>query len=137
MVKSVAKSISVRRERDVWAMLQRHQAMLCRVNERLALKSVEVADLTLLCAELKDEVVAKRGKVPSLEEEVRRLRAKVAPLQEEVRLLKGNLQAMAGEQDESRHQVAEVSLHVDSLIKDLEAERSEGRALRARMGGNC
>jgi hypothetical protein len=80
MVKSVAKSISVRRERDVWAMLQRHQAMLCRVNERLALKSVEVADLTLLCAELKDEVVAKRGKVPSLEEEVRRLRAKVAPL---------------------------------------------------------
>jgi hypothetical protein len=34
----------------------------------------------------------------------------------------------------SRRQVTEASLCVDSLSKHLEAERSEGRALRARMG---
>jgi hypothetical protein len=41
MAKSAAKSIFICRERDVWAMLQGHQAMLCRLNKQLALKSVE------------------------------------------------------------------------------------------------
>lgn len=33
MAKSVAKSISIRSERDIWAVLQRYQAMLCCANE--------------------------------------------------------------------------------------------------------
>jgi hypothetical protein len=33
MAKSVAKSIFLRHERDVWVVLQRHEAMLCRSNE--------------------------------------------------------------------------------------------------------
>ena len=33
MAKSVAKSIFIRSERDVWVVLQRYQAMLCRANE--------------------------------------------------------------------------------------------------------
>jgi chromosome segregation ATPase len=135
MVNSVAKLLFVRRECDVWAILQRHQAKH-HVNEQLALKSAEVADLLSLCTELKDDVATERGKVPPLEEEVRRLRARVAPLQEEVWLLNGNLPAVAGEQDESRRQVTEASLRVDSLTRELEVERSEGQALRAWMGGN-
>jgi hypothetical protein len=43
--KSATKSIFIHRERDVWAVLQHHQAMLCRSNEQLALKSVEAMDL--------------------------------------------------------------------------------------------
>jgi hypothetical protein len=39
------------------------------------------------------------------------------------------------EQDKSRHQVVEASLRVDSLSKHLEAERFEGQALKAQMGG--
>lgn len=70
-----------------------------------------------------------------LEEEVQLLKARVVPLEEEVRLLKGNLQAVAGERDKSRRQIIEASLHVDSLTRDLEVERSKGQALRARMGG--
>jgi hypothetical protein len=50
-------------------------------------------------------------------------------------LLKGNLQAVAVEWDEYRRQVTEASLCVDSLSNHLEVERSEGRALRAQMGG--
>lgn len=60
--------------------MQCHQAMLRRVNEQLALKSAEVADLTSLCTELKDVAMAERGKVSLLEEEVRLLRARVALL---------------------------------------------------------
>jgi hypothetical protein len=57
VAKSTAKSIFIHREHDVWVVLQRHQAMLCRSNEQLALKNAEVADLTSLCMELKDEAV--------------------------------------------------------------------------------
>jgi Fe-S cluster biosynthesis and repair protein YggX len=124
MVKSTAKSIFIHRESDVWAALQRHQAMLCHSNEQLALKNAEAVDLVSLCAELKDEVAAAHEKVIPLEEEVWLLRGKVAPLEEEVRLLKENLRAMASERDKSRHQATEASLRADSLTRDLEAERS-------------
>jgi hypothetical protein len=42
---------------------------------------------------------------------------------------------MDGERDESRCQVTYASLRVDSLMRDLEAERSEGQGLTAQMGG--
>jgi hypothetical protein len=48
MSKSMAKSLFISREHDVWAMLQRHHAMLCPANEQLALKSVEATDLSSL-----------------------------------------------------------------------------------------
>lgn len=82
MAKSMAKSIFVYRERDVRATLQHHQAMLLRANEQLALRSAEAADLTSLCAELKDEATAERGKVPPLEEEIYRMKAEAALQQE-------------------------------------------------------
>lgn len=135
MAMSMAKSIFLRRERDVWVVLQRHQAMLCRSNEQLALKSAEAVDLSLLCAELKDEATAAHGRVVSLEEEVQSLREKVAPLDEEVRQLKENLHAVAGERDESRRQATEASLHADCLARDLEAEQSEGQGLWVQMEG--
>lgn len=64
--------------------------MLCCSNEQLALKSAKATDLTSLCTELKDKVVATCGRVASLEE-AESLREKVALLEEEVRQLKENL----------------------------------------------
>lgn len=64
MAKSMAKSLFISREHDVWAMLQRHHAMLCPANEQLALKSVEATNLSSLCMEPKDEGTTERGKVP-------------------------------------------------------------------------
>jgi hypothetical protein len=46
MTRSMSKSIFVCRERDVWAMLQRHRAVLLCFNEQLARRSAKVADLT-------------------------------------------------------------------------------------------
>ena len=58
---STAKSLFIRRESDVWDSLRSQWATLIEANERLAQRSVEVADLRLLCDELKSEVAAARA----------------------------------------------------------------------------
>ena len=57
---STAKSLFIRRESDVWDSLRSRWAMLSEANERLAQRSAEVADLRLLCDELKSEAAAAR-----------------------------------------------------------------------------
>jgi hypothetical protein len=42
---SIAKSLFIRRESDVWESLRSQWAALTEANERLAQRSVEVADL--------------------------------------------------------------------------------------------
>jgi hypothetical protein len=55
---STAKSLFIRRESDVWDSLRSQWAALTEANERLAQRSAEVADLWLLCDELKSEATA-------------------------------------------------------------------------------
>jgi hypothetical protein len=50
---STAKSLFIRRESGVWGSLRSQKAALAKANERLAQRSTEVADLWLLCDELK------------------------------------------------------------------------------------
>jgi hypothetical protein len=52
---SIAKSLFIHRESDVWDSLW---AALTEANERLAQRSAEVADLRLLCDELKSKAAA-------------------------------------------------------------------------------
>jgi hypothetical protein len=135
MTRSMAMSIFVHCERGVWTAIQHHRAMMLRSNEQLALRSSEVADLTSWCVGLKEEGANDRVKLCLLEDEVCRLKAEADLREEEMRQMKGNLHTMVVERDESQRQVAEASLCVDSLNKHLEAERFEGRALKARIGG--
>jgi hypothetical protein len=118
MTRSMAKSIFVCREWGVWATLQCHRVTL---NEQLALRSAEVADLTSRCEGLKEEGATDRAKVCPLAYEVCRLKAEADLREEEMRKMKGNLRtvAVAVEWDESRCQVAEASLRIDSLSKHL------------------
>jgi hypothetical protein len=53
---STAKSLFIRRESDAWDSLWSQRAALTEANERLAQRSTEVADLRLLCDELKSKV---------------------------------------------------------------------------------
>ena len=62
---STAKSLFIRRERGVWDSLRSQKAALAEANERLAQWSTEVADLRLLCDELKSEVTMSEGDQPS------------------------------------------------------------------------
>jgi hypothetical protein len=57
---STAKSLFIRRESDVWDSLWSQWVALTEANERLAQWSAEVADLRLLCEELKSEAATAR-----------------------------------------------------------------------------
>jgi hypothetical protein len=62
---STAKSLFLRRESDVWDSLRSQRAVLTKANERLAQWSAEVANLRLLCDELKSEAVLARAEALS------------------------------------------------------------------------
>jgi hypothetical protein len=55
---STAKSLFLRCESNVWDSLRFQRAVLIEANERLAQRSTEVADLRLLCDELKSEAMS-------------------------------------------------------------------------------
>jgi hypothetical protein len=67
---STAKSLFLCRESDVWDSLRSQRAVLTEANERLAQQSAEVADLRLLCDELKSEAVSVRAEALSAREQV-------------------------------------------------------------------
>jgi hypothetical protein len=62
---STAKTLFIRRESDVWESLRSQWAALTEANERLAQRSTEVADLRLLCDELKSEAAVARAEAVS------------------------------------------------------------------------
>ena len=53
--RSLRKSVFLRWERDVWDQLQQQKGLLAGANELLAVRSVEVDDLRLRCADVKVE----------------------------------------------------------------------------------
>ena len=67
---STAKSLFIRRESDVWDSLRSQRAVLTEANERLAQQSAEVADLRLLCDELKSEAASARAEALSAWEQM-------------------------------------------------------------------
>jgi hypothetical protein len=67
---STDKSLFIRRESDVWDSLRSQRAVLTEANERLAQRSAEVADLQLLCDELKSKAASARAEALSAREQV-------------------------------------------------------------------
>jgi hypothetical protein len=62
---STTKSLFLCRERDIWDSLRSQRIVLVEANERLAQRSTEVADLRLLCDELKLVAAAARAEAAS------------------------------------------------------------------------
>jgi hypothetical protein len=81
---STAKSLFIRRESDVWESLRSRWAALTEANERLTQRSAEVADLWLLCDELKSEVAVARTEEASAQTEASSAREQVASQVEEM-----------------------------------------------------
>jgi hypothetical protein len=67
---STAKSLFFRRESNVSDSLRSQRVVLTEANERLAQQSAEVADLRLLCDELKSEAASARAEALSAREQV-------------------------------------------------------------------
>jgi hypothetical protein len=123
---STAKSLFLHRESDVWDSLRSQQVVLAEANERLAHRSVEVADLRLLCDELKSEAVSARAEALSAREHV-------ASQAEEMRLWQLELGQAIGERDQSRSQAAEAMSRAEALRGQLAeaTERLEETSVRA------
>jgi hypothetical protein len=75
---STAKSLFICRESTVWESLRSQWAALTEANERLAQRSAEVADLQLICDELKSEAAAARTEAASAWAEASSAREQVA-----------------------------------------------------------
>jgi predicted nucleic acid-binding Zn-ribbon protein len=91
--------------------------VLAEANERLAQRSTEVADLRLLCDQLKSEAVSARAEALSAREQV-------ASQAEETRLRQLELGQAIGERDQSRSQAAEAVSRAEALRGQL-AEATE------------
>jgi chromosome segregation ATPase len=103
---STAKSLFIRRESDIWDSLRSQRAALTEANERLAQRSAEVADLRLLCDELKSEAAATRREVASARAEASSAREQVASEAEEMQQRQLELGQVTSERDQSRSQAA-------------------------------
>jgi hypothetical protein len=75
---STAKSMFIRRESDIWESLWSRWATLTEANECLAQRSAEVADLWLLCDDLKSEAATTWTEAASTRTEALSARGKVA-----------------------------------------------------------
>ena len=124
---STAKSLFIRRERDIWESVRSQRVALTEANERLAQRSTEVADLRLLCDELKSEAVSAQAEALSAREQV-------ASQAEEMQQRQLELGQVIGERDQSRSQAVEAVSRAEALRGQLaEAiERLAEASARAR-----
>jgi chromosome segregation ATPase len=109
---STAKSLFIRRESDVWESPRSQWAALIEANERLAQWSAEVADLRLLCDELKSEAAAARTEASSAREQV-------ASQAEEMQQQQLELSQVTNEQDQFQSQAAEGVSRAEALRGQL------------------
>jgi uncharacterized coiled-coil DUF342 family protein len=121
---STAKSLFIRRESDVWESLRSQWAALTEANERLAQRSAELADLWLLCDELKSEAAAVRIEAASARTEASSAREQVASQAEEMRQRQLELGQATSERDQFRSQADEAVSRAETLGGQL-AEATE------------
>jgi chromosome segregation ATPase len=131
---STATSLFIRRESDVWDSLRSQRAAFTEANERLAQRSVEVADLWLLCDELKSEAAAARAEAALARTEASSAREQLASQAEEMQQRQLELGQVIGERDQSRSQAAEAVSRAESLRGQL-AEATERLAEASARAG--
>ena len=78
--RSLGKSLFLRRERDVWDQLQWQNDLLAHANKLLSVRSTEVEDLRLCCADMTAEAATAleqatplAARIKELEEELTRV----------------------------------------------------------------
>jgi multidrug efflux pump subunit AcrA (membrane-fusion protein) len=125
---STAKSLFIRRESGVWGSLRSLKVALVEANERLAQRSTEVADLRLLCDELKSEVAATRAEAVLARTEMQQRQLELAQV--------------IGERDQSRSQAAEVVGRAEALRGQLavavgSAQSAQAVASQERARAEC
>jgi hypothetical protein len=108
-----AKSSFIRRKVDVWGSLRSLRTSLARATARLSQQGAEVADLRLLCADLRAEAAAAHAEVQRRQSE---------------------FDLVADERDQSRGRAAEAESRAGALAADLAVAQAASSEQRARAG---
>jgi chromosome segregation ATPase len=116
---STTKSLFIRCESDIWESLRSRWAALTEANERLAQQSAEVADLRLLCDELKSEAAAAQTEAAAARTEASLAREQVASQAEEMQQRQLELSQVTSEWDQFRSQAAEAVSQAKALRGQL------------------
>jgi hypothetical protein len=106
--------------------------VLAEANEHLAQWRTEVADLRLLCDELKSVAAAARAEAASARTEASSAREQVASQAEEMQQRRLELGQVLGELDQSRSQAAEAASRAEALKGQL--VEATGRLAEASAG---
>jgi hypothetical protein len=116
---STAKSLSIRRETDIWGFLRFLRATLAEANERLAQRSTEVADLRLLCDELEVEAAAARVEAASARTEAQQRQLELGHVIHERDQSRSQAAEAVGWAEALGGQLAKVSARAGALAEDL------------------
>jgi hypothetical protein len=119
--RSATKSSFIRREVEVWGSLRSLRTSLAGATARLSQQGAEVADLQLLCTDLRAEAAAARAEAATARAEAQRQRSEFDRVVEE--------------QDQSRGRAAEVESRAETLSADLAAAQVATLEQRARAEG--
>jgi chromosome segregation ATPase len=111
---SAAKSSFIRHEVDIWGSLRSLRTSLARATARLSQQGTEVADLRLLCADLRAEAAAACAEVQRRQSE---------------------FDQVADERDQSRGRAAEAESRAGALAADLAVAQAAASEQRARARG--
>jgi uncharacterized coiled-coil DUF342 family protein len=108
--------------------------VLIEANERLAQRSAEVADLRLLCEELKSEAAAARTEAASARTEASSAWEEVASQAEEMQQRQLELGQVTSERDQSRSQATEAMNRAEALRGQLTEATERLAEVTARVG---
>jgi hypothetical protein len=111
----------IRREVNVWGSLRSLRTSLAGATTRLSQQGAKVADLQLLCTDLRAEAAAARAEAAAVRAEAQRQRSEFVQVVEE--------------RDQSRGRAAEAKSPAETLAADLAAAQVAASEQRARAGG--
>jgi uncharacterized coiled-coil DUF342 family protein len=121
MDRSAAKSSFIRHEVDVWGSLRSLRTSLAGATACLSQQDAKVADLQLLCTDLRAEAAAARAEAAAARAEAQRQRSEFVQVVEE--------------RDQSRGRASEAESRAETLAADLAAAQVASSEQRARAGG--
>ncbi|XP_066316634.1 uncharacterized protein [Miscanthus floridulus] len=109
--RSLEKSMFLRWEWDVWDQLRQQKDLLANANELLSVRSVEVVDLRLRCADMKAEAAMARERA--------------APLATRIQELEEELTRVADERDTFRSWAEQEAASAKAIAEQLKVEQGE------------
>jgi uncharacterized coiled-coil protein SlyX len=92
--RSRRKSLFIRHESGVWAVLAHQQALVEEANKRLSKKSAEVDELRVVHAAFREEAAQAREEAAKAREDLAPLLARMKELEEDVALVSGQCDAL-------------------------------------------